>query len=229
MNIENINNFEQALKNYQGLTSKILDCDLTQPSFLDFTVHNSALNATEIDITKSMELYVENILASSVHGVAIGRYAEDRVIYKRGKLFADTEEARSLHLGIDIFTKSGKAVFAPILGVVHSFNDNNNIGDYGPTIILEHKISGVIFYTLYGHLSRESLDGLIIGKKIENGERIGEIGAPEVNGNWPAHLHFEIITDMLSKYGDFPGVAKISEKNYWLSICPDPNLLLRIY
>jgi hypothetical protein len=34
------------------------------------------------------------------------------------------------------------------------------LGDYGPTIILEHRLDSIPFFTLYGHLSRPSLEGL---------------------------------------------------------------------
>ena len=54
-----------------------------------------------------------------------------------------------------------------------------------------------VFYTLYGHLSRDSLDGLSPGKPVRRGERIAYIGTHEVNGGWPPHLHLQIIGDML--------------------------------
>src|SRR6185503_21331685 len=84
------------------------------------------------------------------------------------------------------------------------------------------------FFTLYGHLSEKSLEGLYPGKPINRGDRIASIGAPPTNGGWPPHLHFQMITDMLSKQGDFPGVAPASQREVWLSICPDPNLILGI-
>ena len=38
--------------------------------------------------------------------------------------------------------------------------------DYGPVIILRHETDdGTEFFTLYGHLSRESLDGLDVGTR----------------------------------------------------------------
>ncbi|HMB89916.1 MAG TPA: aminotransferase class III-fold pyridoxal phosphate-dependent enzyme, partial [Rhodothermales bacterium] len=39
---------------------------------------------------------------------------------------------------------------------------------------------------------------------------------------------FQVITDMLGRKGDFPGVAPPSEREVWLGICPDPNLLVGI-
>jgi hypothetical protein len=33
------------------------------------------------------------------------------------------------------------------------FAFNNNFSDYGATIILQHQLDTVVFYTLYGHVS----------------------------------------------------------------------------
>jgi 4-aminobutyrate aminotransferase-like enzyme len=63
---------------------------------------------------------------------------------------------------------------------------------------------------------------------VGRGQRIGRIGSPPGNGDWPPHLHFQVVTDLLGRRGDFPGVAPASRRNVWLSLCPDPNLVLRI-
>jgi len=34
------------------------------------------------------------------------------------------------------------------------------------------------------------LSGLVVGRRLGRGERIGSIGASPNNGDWPAHLHF---------------------------------------
>lgn len=120
-------------------------------------------------------------------------------------------------------------MLAPLEGVVHSFANNSSRLDYGPTIILEHEIEGGLkFYTLYGHLTADSLDGLAKGRLFKKGEEIGRVGAIGENGGWPPHLHFQIVTDLLGKSGDFPGVALPSQRNVWLSFSPDPNLILKI-
>jgi hypothetical protein len=46
------------------------------------------------------------------------------------------------------------------------------------------------------------------------------------NGNWPSHLHFQIILDLQDWQGDYPGVCKYSERQLWLDNCPDPDLIL---
>ncbi len=162
--------------------------------------------------------------------LAAGGYGEDRALYT-SPIFAGDGEPRTVHLGLDIFAPAGTAVFAPLAGRVHSFRDNANPLDYGPTIILEHAFASsgfgiLVFYTLYGHLARESLEGLFAGKAFAAGERLGWLGAVGVNGGWPPHLHVQVVLDLMEFEGDFPGVARRSESARWLENCPDPGPLL---
>jgi 4-aminobutyrate aminotransferase-like enzyme/Ser/Thr protein kinase RdoA (MazF antagonist) len=164
--------------------------------------------------------------------VGIGRYNEARLVYTTEQFKTRTDEIpeyRTIHLGIDLYKRSGEPVYAPFDGNVYSIQNNTAPLDYGPTIILEHQTGeGDRFYTLYGHLSPDSLNGLEMGMPIEKGRQIARIGVPETNGGWPPHLHFQIILDMLGENGNFPGVARPSEREIWLAISPDPNLVLGI-
>jgi len=152
----------------------------------------------------------------------IGGYGERRSVYAGSLLFGDDGEPRDVHLGIDVWTEAGTPVRAPLDAKVHSFAANDAIGDYGATIVLDH--GG--FFTLYGHLARRSLDELEAGQPVERGMVFAWLGAREENGGWPPHLHFQKITDMLDHRGDFPGVAKMSELEHWLALCPDPSDLM---
>jgi 4-aminobutyrate aminotransferase-like enzyme/Ser/Thr protein kinase RdoA (MazF antagonist) len=157
----------------------------------------------------------------------IGRHDEPRLIYKSDDFATQGEngvEYRTVHVGFDVFQGAGVPVYAAFDGVVHSFADNPARLDYGPCIVLEHETGdGVVFYTLYGHLSRESLHGLRAGMAIQRGQQIATLGDHPINGDWPAHLHFQIITDLLGFNGTFPGVARASDRDVWRSLCPDPN------
>jgi murein DD-endopeptidase MepM/ murein hydrolase activator NlpD len=84
----------------------------------------------------------------------------------------------------------------------------------------------IVFHTLYGHVSLSDLAQLHEGQYINRGEIIAHFGDFNENGNWPPHLHFQVIGDMYSKKGDFPGVCAISEQEKYLSNCPDPNFIL---
>ena len=160
----------------------------------------------------------------------IGGYAEDRGIYAGSQLFAEEGEARqeprTIHLGIDIWVEAGTPLRTPLPGVIRGFADNNRYGDYGGTIILEHQQDGKVFYTLYGHLARRSLHDKEVGRSMAEGEVFAWLGEREENGGWPPHLHFQRINDLLGRRGDFPGVARLSDHEYWLGLCPDPSDLL---
>jgi 4-aminobutyrate aminotransferase-like enzyme len=112
-------------------------------------------------------------------------------------------------------------------GEVFSCHNNNHPKDYGPTLILKHQVNDLVFYTLYGHLTKESLADKFIGKTIKKGEKIAEIGLEAENGTWSPHLHFQIILDMLGHKNDFIGVSSPSNWPIFSSICPDPNLLFK--
>ena len=107
----------------------------------------------------------------------------------------------------------------------NSYN-NTNYGDYGPTLILKHKIEDELFYTLYGHLSLASIERIKVGVEVKQGEQIATLGTTEVNGDYPPHLHFQIIKDIQDYKGDYPGVCNQMDLEFYRGNCPDPNLLL---
>jgi murein DD-endopeptidase MepM/ murein hydrolase activator NlpD len=112
-------------------------------------------------------------------------------------------------------------------GTIHSFADNEGFGNYGPTLILEHDIEGQVFYTLYGHLSRKNIANWKKGAVIQKGEQIGNLGMMSENGDWPAHLHIQIIKDLQGMEGDYPGVSSIDNVQFYRLNCIDPKFLLR--
>ena len=189
--------------------------------------------------------------------VGIGRYNEARVIYSSGLYGSTTnptDERRTIHLGIDLEVKPGSAVRAPLDGVVQAFANNTAPQDYGPVVILRHKFQSrsslgmpdpffpaldsaaahlgdeddVEFFTLYGHLSTDSLKHVRVGQRIRCGEKFAEVGTTHENGGWTPHLHFQIILDLLDSGTAFPGVARASQRGVWTSLSPDPNVLLGI-
>ena len=206
----------------------------------DFTAANTELTETILQDTRLFTQWINQKLHEANARYGIGGYAEHRTVYTRSQLFGITEiaktqpiknnesEPRRLHLGIDIWGKPHTAVMAPYNGIVHSFGYNDAFGDYGATIILTHQLKGATFYTLYGHLSLNSIRNLQKGELIKQGEIFAEFGIPSENGQWPPHLHFQIIADLQGWEGDYPGVCKYSEKEKWLSNCPDPDLILQM-
>jgi 4-aminobutyrate aminotransferase-like enzyme/Ser/Thr protein kinase RdoA (MazF antagonist)/murein DD-endopeptidase MepM/ murein hydrolase activator NlpD len=175
--------------------------------------------------------HVEDRLRAAGAAVGVGRADEVRGAYGTA-LFEgqgnDGPEWRTVHLGLDLFAPPGTPVLAPLDGVIHSVADNAGAGDYGPTIVLEHRAGDTPFYTLYGHLSRDTALGWAIGQAVARGATIARLGDASENGGWPPHLHFQIVTDMLGRTADFPGVARPSARRVWLSLVPDPNLIAGI-
>ncbi len=160
--------------------------------------------------------------------LCLGGYGEARPIYTTDAYRIpqnDGYEYRTVHMGVDFWTNAYADVAALEQGEILSVYNNDNDKDYGPTIILKHTIEALTFYTLYGHLSIQSLEGKKIGQKIKKNEVIGQIGSAKENGNWAPHLHFQIILDLLDCKHDFYGVSLPSQWPIYKSICPDPNLL----
>ncbi|RNC87328.1 MAG: peptidase M23 [Winogradskyella sp.] len=195
---------------------------------LDLSVTNHELKAVDVSSSSDLERFIWNHIKAHNAKVAYGGYLEERGIYNRSSHFnkqvATTE--RNIHLGLDLWIEADAPIYAPLDGVLHSFKDNNNFGDYGPTLILKHHIDGFEFYTLYGHLSLKSLSGKRVGEPITKGQQIATLGTAEVNGDYPPHLHLQIIFKIEDYQGDYPGVCSLQDLEYYKSNCPNPRLFL---
>lgn len=223
------NRVQSALLAYKNFSPLIPDHYLqTKPYVFDYSENNLELGTIDLSNSDIFEAYNQKMIKENNYLYGVGLYNEDRILYRHSKLFDNEPESRSIHIGMDLFVPALTPIFAPLEGTIHSFHDNDNFGDYGPTIILEHTLSSEKFYTLHGHLHRDSLIGLEVGMKIKKGQKIGTIGYSYENGNWPEHLHFEIMTNMLNKFGDFPGVASHANRKFYTTICLNPNLILRL-
>jgi peptidoglycan LD-endopeptidase LytH len=218
---------EAALQPLQPSFAHILSFPLNKQNtvVLDLSRNNPALSSIDLKNTSHFAHYLfDEVLQGKI---GIGGFMEDRMVYTRSAHYGG-EEPRSIHLGVDIWAQAGTEIFAPLPGKIHSFADNQGFGNYGPTIILEHLLNELTFYTLYGHLAKKDLINLQDGQWIEKGEKIGEIGNFPENGDWPPHLHFQVMNDMLSYRGDFPGVAALSTLQLFSEICINPNCIFNL-
>ena len=220
----------------QASFAPVIDYDLRTEPVLVFDLSIGSPLVADLDNPADTAAFTERLFAEMRQAgvkVGVGRYNEPRLLYAADAFQQETNELperRTVHLAIDLFLPAGAPIYAPLVGAVHSFANNANYQDYGPTIILQHTVAdgALVFYTLYGHLSEESLADLYPGKLIGKGEKIGAIGDYPINGDWPPHLHFQLITDLLGDCGGFNGVAAPGQRAIWLSLCPDPNLILQI-
>lgn len=214
----------------RGSFQSVIPFNLTAGGMVVFDFTGASSDFAQIDIN-DVTGFSERLFARVAEAdlpVGVGRYNEDRVLYRHSPLFDGERERRSVHLGIDLFVMDGTEVMTPLAARVHSVADNTGLGNYGPTVIMEHRLDDIRFWTLYGHLGRHSVVRLEMGQPLEAGEEFAVVGDLTENGGWPPHLHFQIMADLLGHSGDFPGVAAPSEVERWLEICPDPNLILGI-
>lgn len=227
MSILALENFLKSLSPYPILGTSLIKEDYVP---IDLSLHSAALHTVNVSSSNELEVFIWNYMSQHRAKVAFGGYLERRGIYQRSDYFNQNnpEEERNIHIGLDLWIEADTIIFAPLDGEVHSFNNNTNYGDYGPTIILKHSFEGIDFYTLYGHLSIESLENLSVGLKIFKGQQIATLGIANVNGDYPPHLHFQIIKDIQNYKGDYPGVSNPIELEFYKQNCPDPNLLLRL-
>jgi 4-aminobutyrate aminotransferase-like enzyme/Ser/Thr protein kinase RdoA (MazF antagonist) len=224
------------LASRRGSFAPVMGSDLGQAPLAVFDLSVGSLEIPRPEVVQDPPAFsdhVDALMAAEGARFGIGRYDEPRLVYVT-ELFRHAsnwqDENRTVHLGIDLFCEAGSPVFAPLDGTVHSAANNAAAGDYGPTIVIEHvaEDGSVRFFTLYGHLSVESLDGMTPGRRVKAGEQIARLGDIAVNGGWPPHLHFQVVADMLGRLGEFPGVAAPRERDLWLSLCPDPNVIVGV-
>jgi peptidoglycan LD-endopeptidase LytH len=190
---------------------------------LNLSNTNPLLTPDVFNNTERFTAFIEEQLHGARYG--IGGYMENRTVYSRSRVFDGTSEPRTLHLGVDIWGTTGTPVIAPIDGIVHSKGNHPEYGNYGATLLLQHQIEEVIFYTLYGHLSKKDLLHEP-GAFIASGTTFAQFGPPEENGHWPPHLHFQVILDLQGSSGDYPGVCAISEQDFYQKNCPDPAIFM---
>ncbi|MEM9633609.1 MAG: aminotransferase class III-fold pyridoxal phosphate-dependent enzyme [Pseudomonadota bacterium] len=210
--------------------SPVVRPELAEPKTMVFDFSQKAPYAKELAGFSGAEIdaFCEDQIREAGADYGIGIYGEDRTVYKSDAFeMGSPEIRRSVHLGIDVFAPDYEPVYAPIAGTVAFYHDDAVCNGFGPTILLEHETSeGDRFWTLYGHLSRRSCEKLKIGQKIERGEAFAEFGPREENGEWPPHLHFQIVTDHLGLEARMHGVGVRQQWPVWREISPDPSVIL---
>ncbi|MDX2246069.1 MAG: aminotransferase class III-fold pyridoxal phosphate-dependent enzyme [Bacteroidia bacterium] len=229
--VSDASHFRQWIENQTF--APVVSAKLSSENIHVFDFHAGSTELGNNHTFESADLFdrhLQRLLEDVGKPIGIGRYNETRPFYTTDSYLSLGNEGpvwRTVHLGIDIFLPPGEPVKAVWPGRVHSFRDNLAERDYGPTLILEHRPQdGPVFFTLYGHLSRESMKNWEVGRVVTAGEVVGQIGPRPENGNWPPHLHFQVMLDLLGYEGDFPGVVFPHQQEVWKSLCPDPSVLL---
>jgi murein DD-endopeptidase MepM/ murein hydrolase activator NlpD len=221
-------------KNNRGLVAF-----LHAQEFAPATIIETDTNVIVLDLSSGSRLHgmaiaglgvdeLGRLIGAEMQGAAtrfaFGRYGEPRELYNNENFaVAGAGEARTIHLGIDLFCAADTPVCTPLDGTIEVVANNDRELDYGPVVIVRHDVNTYgRFYTLYGHLSLDTLVRVSAGQRVRAGEQIAAVGAPPTNGNWPPHLHMQVITDLLDLGADFPGVAARSQQDYWFGVSPSP-------
>ncbi|HSL23457.1 MAG TPA: aminotransferase class III-fold pyridoxal phosphate-dependent enzyme [Vicinamibacterales bacterium] len=208
----------------------LLDVSLDGAAIVDLGVGSALVSGdARENAAPALQRRIEETVRAAGVTCGVGRHGEARVLYASPLFATGSGDRRTVHLGTDLFVPEGSTVRAPLAGTVRALSDNADPQDYGPVVILEHATDeGDVFFTLYGHLGRESLPRLRAGQALQAGETVGTVGSPRVNGGWPPHVHVQVIVDLLERGTDFPGVCRAAERDVWSAFSPDARAMLRI-
>ena len=184
----------------------------------------AGLPASSADLNEAICEHWQAALGKMQGRIAVGPYGEDRASYGDGS----QAPSRSIHMAIDLFAPAGEPVFSPFAGTVALAGVDSCRWGFGGTLVLEHATDdGTPFWTLYGHLAPESVAGYRVGAAIHAGAKIARLGGASVNGGWPPHLHFQLLTDLYARsIDDIIGIAPRDEWEVWESVSPNPNAIL---
>lgn len=156
----------------------------------------------------------------------IGRYNERRPgMYQTDLFTPNAAGARDIHVGIDIAAPVGSPVYAFFDGSIYMVGVNPAPGDYGGTIITEHRLGERTLWALHGHLSHSSALGWNPGQSFKRGDVIARLGDKAENGGWNPHLHFQL-SWIKPERCDLPGAVSSKDLNWALENFPDPRFVL---
>ena len=119
-------------------------------------------------------------------------------------------EGFQLHEGLDIkHTKRDirgeplDPIYAAADGRVVYINSNTGLSNYGKYVVLEHRVEGLMIYTVYAHL-KEFADGLSTGDAVRRGQTIATMGRTTNTrtsiSKERGHLHFEVCLRLNERY-----------------------------
>lgn len=206
------------LLNKQFTSPEIQAVDLSPASIV---IRESSPDGTYLQLNAFINEQLINKNAKALYG----GYMEIRHLYQNSPHFSNPDKNRNIHLGWDIWAPDFTDLYAPLPLQVHSFAYNDQILDYGATIVFSCTLENTPSYLLMGHLSLKSIENIEVGQEFNAGEVVAQLGPKAENGGWPPHLHLQWILDMNGYEGDYPGVCSANEIEYQRVNCPDPSFL----
>lgn len=220
-----------ASENKASLHDLFPSLDFIDVAIPDMSVKNTFFGSdTQHENIDTAIEKIEAFQAKYPKSLLANGYLEERAFYNTKRFEwhgPNGVEYRNIHLGVDFWVPTQTPVAAIFDAVVVISHPNDFHKDYGPLLVLKHIVNQVEFFTLYGHLTLESLKLSPKGKKIKKGDVFAHIGNETENGHWAPHLHFQIITDLLGETENYNGVAFPSEIETWKKRCPNPSVLFK--
>lgn len=177
----------------------------------------SVENGVDPKLPQNRQAFNESMLDATGARYLVSRYAEDRIEMLRGSPIAN--EGRTLHMGIDIFSRNQEDVLAPCNGEVVIVDNEPEDHSFGHYLVFRPDDRSVP-YIFFGHLDSSSQK---MGK-FKAGETIGRLGSYEdhENGGWSTHLHLQMIAE-LPGAGDHPlGYSSVDDFPAFSRLYPDP-------
>ena len=145
---------------------------------------------------------VEKTLKGEVHGLCLKCPLKNCSVsssYNPNRLHPVLKIIRP-HRGVDFAASVGTPVYSAFDGqLLRKGTQRDNSGNptgWGNYMVIKHVFSGVIFFTLYAHLSEFSLS---VGQKVKKGTEIGRSGDSGTSSG--PHLHMELIVPALITRG----------------------------
>lgn len=195
--------------------------------YAEVDLSENTLANQNIDASNHQQLqnYLNEIQQNAKAKVLYGGYLEKRNLYANSALF-NSEAIRNIHLGVDFWAAAGTGILAPLDGIVYSAYYNEGEGNYGGTIILKHQFQDFSFFSLYGHLSKASLE-IEEGTLMKKGKVFCYLGEAHENGNYVPHLHFQWILVLPNNAKDYPGVCSATQVEKYAKNSPKPELIIK--
>lgn len=142
--------------------------------------------------------------------------------WESGRFGCTRTSGWQFHEGIDIrFTQQDKRgeptdpIYATAGGTVCYVNKQPGLSNFGNYIVIGHQIEGLEVFSIYAHLS-EVADGVVPGRSVEAGARIGTMGRTSNAANiarYRAHLHFEITLAINEGYAEWFEIHSPGQSN----------------
>lgn len=155
-----------------------------------------------------------------------GGWLEDRGRLWRGTYI--TERNTPLHLGVDLNVPAGTPVASNLtMRCFRVESDHPEPHGWGTRVIM---VLGDGTYLVYAHVQDVRCKP---GDFVYGGDVFAEVGTPEINGGWFAHLHVQAVTTPSLEVGlrtlaEMDGYGSIADLRVLTRLHPDPLRFIAI-